>query len=630
MKSNSYKTDIKSVLDTNNNPNYSITNKHWFRESELAEQIKQDTMWVNVLNPDFTLNQRIILIRDNITDFKECLICKSKIKFNQQLHKTSDYCSKSCVTKSTLSTRVLKRRENSKDKKCINYRLLKYPLAGYDYKLKNNKPYNKRMYSRLLGNYLWNEYKNLDLVTKALIKYSKQRIFNIIKSDLSFLIPEYEKEYKLDFNSTEIFRILKFEKEPRLCHHCSAKIITDNQFCSVLCSNQYKSTDETYLANLSDSVKEYYKSADKEEIKDRHNKIKTTLDIFNSNLTSEEKKEKYTNKTLIYDSYDNRKEQFKYLKFLFTEDFYYKNKYLPVECNICGHEWDMTKSTNISRTICRKCNPYKKGKTQNEIFDYIDTLTTCKINDKSLLDDKKEIDILCVDDKLAIEYNGLLYHSFGISKYPIYNNTDIDSRYHLRKTEECENKGFDLFHIFEDEWIDKTKREIWKEIIENKLKLLKQTEHNYIIKEIDKNISSNFLSSNHLKGASIDSDIRFGLYIKNELVSVMEFKNISDNAYEITRFYWKYAKQIIQYFEKIYNPDTITYYSNRRYEFKQDFIKLGFEFKENTEPNCYKFIINKNILEQIDYLDVQKSIKDNYRVIFDCGFSKFVKIKKQL
>jgi len=283
MKSNSYKTDIKTVLDTNNNPNYSITNKHWFRESELAEQIKQDTMWVNVLNPDFTLNQRIILIRDNIINFKECLMCKSKIKFAQQLHKTSDYCSKSCVTKSTLSTRVLKRRENSKDKKCINYRLLKYPLNKYDYRLKNNKPYNERMYSRLLVNYLWNEYKNLDLVTKALIKYSKQRIFNIIKSDLSFLIPEYEKEYNLDFNTTEIFRILKFEKEPRLCHHCSAKIITDNQFCSVLCSNQYKSTDEIYLANLSNSVTEYYKTADKEELKERHNKIKDTLLIYNQN-----------------------------------------------------------------------------------------------------------------------------------------------------------------------------------------------------------------------------------------------------------------------------------------------------------------------------------------------------------
>ena len=162
--------------------------------------------------------------------------------------------------------------------------MLKYKLECYDYKLKNNKPYNKRMYSRLLANYLWNEYKNLDLVTKALIKHSKQRIFNIIKTDLSFLITEYEKEYQLNFNSTEIFRILKFEKESRVCPHCSTKILIDNQFCSVLCSNQYKSTDETYLANLSNAVAEYYKTADKDEIKDRHDKIKITLLIYNQNI----------------------------------------------------------------------------------------------------------------------------------------------------------------------------------------------------------------------------------------------------------------------------------------------------------------------------------------------------------
>jgi hypothetical protein len=234
----------------------------------------------------------------------------------------------------------IKRSENfmkkeKKIKKCVNYRLLKYPLVNYDYKLKNNNPYNKRMYSRLLANYLWNEYKNLDLVTKALIKHSKQRIFNIIKTDLSFLIPEYEKEYKLDFHSTEIFRILKFEKEPRFCLHCSTKIIIDNQFCSVLCSNQYKSTDEIYLVNLSNGVKEYYKNTNKDKLKEKHIKIKNTLDVFNASLSSEQKKEKYTNNELIYDSYENRKEQFNHLKFLFTEEFYYSNKYLPVECVKC-------------------------------------------------------------------------------------------------------------------------------------------------------------------------------------------------------------------------------------------------------------------------------------------------------
>ena len=226
-------------------------------------------------------------MRDNIIDFKKCKICNTKIKYNQRIDKTSEYCSKSCVAKSTLDSRVIKRRENSKDKRCISKKLLKYHLECYDYELKNNKPYNKRMRSRLLANYLWFEYKNLDLVTKCLLKYSKQRIFNIIKNEFTFLITEYEKEYQLDFNSSDKHRILKFEKEPRLCKHCSNKVLTDNIFCSVKCANRFKSTDEIYIKNLSDSQKQYYKTTDEAVIKQRHNKISNSLIQYNRNNIEE-------------------------------------------------------------------------------------------------------------------------------------------------------------------------------------------------------------------------------------------------------------------------------------------------------------------------------------------------------
>ena len=89
-------------------------------------------------------NQSLLfLIRDPrtnyIIDFKKCKICNTKIKYNQRIDKTSEYCSKSCVAKSTLDSRVIKRRENSKDKRCISKKLLKYHLECYDYELKNNK-----------------------------------------------------------------------------------------------------------------------------------------------------------------------------------------------------------------------------------------------------------------------------------------------------------------------------------------------------------------------------------------------------------------------------------------------------------------------------------------------------------
>ena len=47
-------------------------------------------------------------------------------------------------------------------------------------------------------------------------------------------------------------------------------------------------------------------------------------------------------------------------------------------------------------------------------------------------------------ENLAIEYNGNYWHS---------ENKGRDSKYHLNKLNECNNKGVSLIQIFEDEWV---------------------------------------------------------------------------------------------------------------------------------------------------------------------------------
>lgn len=174
-----------------------------------------------------------------------------------------------------------------KTKKCINYRLLKYPLAGYDYAKINNKAYNTRKYTQLFANYIWNETHNIDSVTKILLKYSKQKIFNIITNNLSFLIPVYEKEYNLDISTSEKYRILIFEKEPRLCKHCFNRVLTDNTFCSVRCLNQHKATDEKYLTNLSNAITNHHTKLTDNEKKSKNNKISVSLIEYNKNNIEE-------------------------------------------------------------------------------------------------------------------------------------------------------------------------------------------------------------------------------------------------------------------------------------------------------------------------------------------------------
>lgn len=99
MNTTKYTLDISKYLDSAKRTNIAITNKQWFKESTDYKEILRETEWVNLLNPDLTVNSRILLIRDNILEFKKCIHCNTLIKFNNTITKTANFCSKSCARK---------------------------------------------------------------------------------------------------------------------------------------------------------------------------------------------------------------------------------------------------------------------------------------------------------------------------------------------------------------------------------------------------------------------------------------------------------------------------------------------------------------------------------------------------
>lgn len=129
---------------------------------------------------------------------------------------------------------------------------------------------------------------------------------------------------------------------------------------------------------------------------------------------------------------------------------------------------------------------------EKEIFDIIKNkgFDVEKSKNRKLLEGK-EIDIVIDNLKICLEYNGLYYHTDAMGK---------DRTYHLNKTLECKKLGYNLIHIFEDEWINN--KDIVLDKIDNllgtcKIKIgARKTE----IKIIDKNIKSEFLNKNHIQG----------------------------------------------------------------------------------------------------------------------------------
>ena len=278
-------------------------------------------------------------------------------------------------------------------------------------------------------------------------------------------------------------------------------------------------------------------------------------------------------------------------------------------------------------------------KTQQFIFDLINVENKI-FNDHHL---GKELDIYIPDYNLAIEYDGLMFHSEGKFIHPKFNGPD--KNYHLEKTELCLKNNIQLLHIFETEDLD-----LWLSVINSKLGLNNKIfARKCIIKELESKETVDFLNENHLQGFC-NAKINVGLFYEDELVSVMTFSKPRFNKkyeYELIRFASKRnytviggASKLWKYFVNKYNPKSVITYANRRFSNGDLYHKLGFTFLENTSPNYFYFKTNdrklynrikfqkknlKNILEVYDenLSEAENMFNNNYRRIFDCGNLKF-------
>lgn len=338
---------------------------------------------------------------------------------------------------------------------------------------------------------------------------------------------------------------------------------------------------------------------------------------------------------------------------LFDKEFLLQNKISDpllkawFLCNKC-----LTKTEVCLRNgyfpSCSKCSKYKGySLIEEEIFVFIQENYEGEIllKKRNILSSSLELDIFLPSLNLAIEINGLYWHSEIWGKY---------KNYHLNKTEQCLAKDITLLHIWDHEWI--FKKDIIKSMILNKLNKTstKIYARKCIVKEISFVDKHKFVNETHLKGDTI-SKINLGLYYNDELVSVMtfgKFRFSKDNSIELIRFCSKLntiiiggASKIFSYFTKNYNPDKIITYADRRYSLGKTYSNLGFIFTNFTPPN-YFYWKNMKIFNRINFqkhklsaklekFDKQKTEYENmknngFNKVWDCGHYKFIWEKAQL
>ena len=243
-------------------------------------------------------------------------------------------------------------------------------------------------------------------------------------------------------------------------------------------------------------------------------------------------------------------------------------------------------------TRCPICGCDGTSKEEKGLCDFIKTLIPeIKENTKKIIY-PFELDIYISDLNLAIEYNGLYWHSEE------YKNR----KYHINKQKMCNNKDIRLISIFGDEWLERQEqvKGYLKSVLgKNEIKLFARKAD---LKEVSKKEARDFLETYHIQG-STNFEIAFGLYFNNELMAVVtggsHHRQGHDNIFILNRLAFKsnvsiaggssrLLKHLIEYakekgFQKLLS------WSDNRFSEGRVYGSIGFVLEDEHGPD-YSYV----------------------------------------
>ena len=342
-----------------------------------------------------------------------------------------------------------------------------------------------------------------------------------------------------------------------------------------------------------------------------------------------------------------------------VEDENGKSIHYKFHCKNCKSKFKSSLNDG-NNPLCPKCDKggYGRSKKETDVYKFVKSILNTEVyrSDQSVLDGSKELDIFIPSKQIAIEFDGLYWHS------ELQGEKNKD--YHLRKTKACEDKGIHLIHIFENEWTRK------KEIVRSRLRhILGASNQTPIyarkcsVKKIGNDQKKEFLENHHIQGAGrskVKLGIFYGEFFDSKLIGVMTFGTPSvaqghkeekrGEQWEMKRFALAQpvvggAGKLFKHFTRNFESSQIKTYADRRWSTKLDNVyeKIGFEYVGSSEPNYYyfrreksasqelkhRFNFRKNVLdEKLDSFDPELTEwenmqKNGYDRMWDCGHLKY-------
>ena len=291
---------------------------------------------------------------------------------------------------------------------------------------------------------------------------------------------------------------------------------------------------------------------------------------------------------------------------------------------------------------CPQCaREIETSRPQQEIYDWLSGLNVAgpiTLNDTTIVNNY-ELDIYIPKYKLAIEYHGGFYHSFGKLE------TTMQRYKHHRKASAAVAAGVDLLQFWEVEWTYAESKV--KSIISHKLHLSKRIGARQCVAcKIDAGEAKCFFTTNHLQGHK-PSKLYIGLKYDSQLVAAVAISSHNKYDYELVRYANCIGMGVTGGLSKLLSfasksiHGSLFSYADRRYSPQAaGYLASGFSHIGITKPGYFYWHNNKmldrrrfqkhklsKILKVFDpkLTEAENMFLNGYRRMWDAGHHRLIR-----
>lgn len=263
-----------------------------------------------------------------------------------------------------------------------------------------------------------------------------------------------------------------------------------------------------------------------------------------------------------------------------------------------GHEWETCVYTRARGAGCPKCSNNGTSKAEQDVYAYVHSICPDAVFHDRTVSGRYEYDVSVPSRHVAIEYNGLYWHSDQFKT----------KNYHRDKAQAAEEEGWQVIQVWEDDWL--YRRGVVKVMLTRKLGVSKEPRLNarsLLVREVDTISAREFLNVHHIQGYAPGS-VRIGLYQPDgTLQAIMLFKHRGGgtNTYELSRYATSAIvrggfSKLFTHFLREYSPDKVISFSDMSISDGSLYRNCGFAQDGILAPD-YSYVVGDRRIHKFNY-----------------------------